>query len=732
MTQAEEDRKASVAQHEKALEELNSKLKKVNRELDAKRNEYKLTQSMVENLEGFPESIRFLSNNKEWKKDAPLLSDLIYVSEEYRVAIENFLDPYLNYYVVENLEEASNAIRLLSRSQKGKANFFLLDAFKDYSAPMSLFPETLQAIDLIQTEPTYYNLCSYLLENVLVTENEDLAAQPIGNNITLLSKSGRFIKRRFSISGGSIGLFEGKKIGRKKNLELLESAIKKAERDENRLSTSFFNLKNKIEELKNKRSDTDIQIERNRLNQLLQEKVGFTTRRENFESFIQGVNDKRNQLESSNKQLQEQIKKIEEELAEKMDLITTIKEQISNMDGSFRDVAEQLSNASTQFNERNINFIRQQNKVGALQRELVFRENQLKETRRTLITNQASITEGQAEVQEIIQRIDTLQETLQEAYKQRKERESSLSEAEQLYFQARGGINELEDGIRKSARIRQDAQILINQMKEKESGVKFEVSSVAQRLRIEFSIDVNEVINQEIEEIKETLEELQVKVDRFKARLDNYGEINPMAVEAYDEMKERHDTISQQRDDIVQAKDSLIETIKEIEDTATHQFLEAFNKARIYFIDVFRSLFTADDNCDLILLEPETPLESKIEIVAKPKGKRPQTISQLSGGEKTLTATALLFALYLLKPAPFCIFDEVDAPLDDANINKFNKIIKKFSKDSQFIIVTHNKLTMAAVDTIYGVYMAEQGVSGVSQVDFRDFDHKATFEVAQN
>lgn len=732
LTQAEEERKSAIEKHEKQLEDLNNKLKKVNRELDAKRNEFKLTQSMVENLEGFPESIRFLSNNKEWKKDAPLLSDLIYVSEEYRVAIENYLDPYLNYYVVENLEEATKAIRLLSRSQKGKANFFLLDAFKDYSAPMSLFPETLQAIDLIQTDPTYYNLCSYLLENVLVTENEDLAAQPVGHNITLLSKSGRFIKRRFSVSGGSIGLFEGKKIGRKKNLELLESTIKKAEREENRLSTSFFTLKTKIEELKNKRSDTDIQIERNRLNQLLQEKVGFTTRRENFETFIKGVNDKRSGLEASNEKLVTQIKKIEEELAEKMDLVSSIKEQISNMDGSFRDVAEQLSQASSHFNERNINFIRQQNKVGALQRELVFRENQLKETRRTLITNQASITEGQAEVQEIIERIDSLQEDLQAAYQQRKERESSLSEAEQLYFQARGGINELEDNIRKTARIRQDAQILINQMKEKESGVKFDVSSVAQRLRIEFSIDVNEVINQEMEEIKESLEELQVKVDRFKSRLDNYGEINPMAVEAYDEMKERHDTISQQRDDIVQAKDSLVETIKEIEETATSQFLEAFNKARIYFIDVFRSLFTADDNCDLILLEPETPLESKIEIVAKPKGKRPQTISQLSGGEKTLTATALLFALYLLKPAPFCIFDEVDAPLDDANINKFNKIIKKFSKDSQFIIVTHNKLTMAAVDTIYGVYMAEQGVSGVSPVDFRDFDHKATFEVAQN
>lgn len=733
LTQAEEKRLEAIKVHEKGLDDLNNKLKKVNRELDAKRNEFKLTQSMVENLEGFPESIRFLNNNKDWKKDAPLLSDLIYVSEEYRVAIENYLDPYLNYYVVQSLEEASNAIRLLSRSQKGKANFFLLDAFSDYNAPMSLFPDTLQAIDLIQTDPSYYRLCSYLLENVLVTENEDLAAQTVtADNLTILSKSGRFIKRRFSVSGGSIGLFEGKKIGRKKNLEILENAIKKAEREENRLSTSFYTLKNKIEELKAKRSDTDIQIERNSLNQLLQEKVGFTTRRENFQSFVAAVNEKRDQLTAKNVILQEQIKKIEEELGEKMDLVRSIKDQISNMDGSFRDVAEQLSEASTQFNERNINFIRQQNKVGTLQRELVFRENQLKETKNTLITSQLSLTEGSEEIKSVIERIDQLQVELQEAYKERKNRESSLSEAEQLYFQARGGINELEDSIRKSARIRQDAQVLINQLKEKESSVKFDVSSVAQRLRIEFSIDVNQVINEELGQVTDSLDELQVKVDRFKSRLDNYGEINPMAVEAYDEMKERHETISQQRDDIVEAKNSLIETIKEIEETATSQFLDSFNKARLYFIDVFRSLFTSDDNCDLILLEPDNPLESKIEIVAKPKGKRPQTISQLSGGEKTLTATALLFALYLLKPAPFCIFDEVDAPLDDANINKFNKIIKKFSKDSQFIIVTHNKLTMAAVDTIYGVYMAEQGVSGVSRVDFRDFDHKATFEVAQN
>jgi chromosome segregation protein len=132
---------------------------------------------------------------------------------------------------------------------------------------------------------------------------------------------------------------------------------------------------------------------------------------------------------------------------------------------------------------------------------------------------------------------------------------------------------------------------------------------------------------------------------------------------------------------------------------------------------VFQHLFYAGDTCDLELANPEDVLESPIDIMAKPKGKRPLSINQLSGGEKTLTAVALLFAIYLLKPAPFCIFDEVDAPLDDANIDKFNNIIREFSKDSQFIIVTHNKRTMAATNVMYGVTMEATGISKVLPVD---------------
>ncbi|MCL4160692.1 UNVERIFIED_CONTAM: hypothetical protein GTU68_041495 [Idotea baltica] len=131
---------------------------------------------------------------------------------------------------------------------------------------------------------------------------------------------------------------------------------------------------------------------------------------------------------------------------------------------------------------------------------------------------------------------------------------------------------------------------------------------------------------------------------------------------------------------------------------------------------VFRSLFSDDDKCDLLLLDEDNPLESEVSIIARPKGKRPLTIKQLSGGEKTLTAVALLFSIYLIKPAPFCIFDEVDAPLDDANIDKFNNIIREFAEISQFIIVTHNKRTMASTNIMYGVTMANLGVSSVVPV----------------
>jgi chromosome segregation protein len=223
--------------------------------------------------------------------------------------------------------------------------------------------------------------------------------------------------------------------------------------------------------------------------------------------------------------------------------------------------------------------------------------------------------------------------------------------------------------------------------------------------------------------------EVTEDVQKLKEKLKNLGPVNLLAYSEYEEEKNRLDFLHKQRDDLVESEKDLIKTINEINETAQKLFLDTFEQIRLNFVKIFQSLFNPGDEADLMLEENVDPLEAKIEIMAKPKGKRPTSIELLSGGEKTLTATALLFAIYLVKPSPFCILDEVDAPLDDANVDRFTKLIKEFSTNTQFIIVTHNKRTMEASETMYGVTMQEEGISKLVGVRFEEIP--ASYEPQQ-
>ena len=394
---------------------------------------------------------------------------------------------------------------------------------------------------------------------------------------------------------------------------------------------------------------------------------------------------------------------------------------LEKTDKDFVDLTNKLSEASSRYNQKNIEFHQQQNRTNTLNQELGFKKSQIETLTGQLTRNNEVILESQMQIEESQKKAKELEGALLTNYADKESYQGEVEAAEKGYYDSRGLINELDAKVRELARNKDNVITILAEINEKFNELKLSLTSLKERLSVEFSIDINVVLNEEFEMVQ-PVEEVQAEVDKVKKRLENFGEINPMALEAFEEMKKRFDFIVAQKKDLEDAKASLLETIKEIEDTAKTQFLDAFNKVRESFINVFHTLFSADDQCDLFLENPDDPLESKIEIIAKPKGKRPTVIDQLSGGEKTLTATALLFSLYLLKPAPFCIFDEVDAPLDDNNIAKFNKIISEFSKDSQFIIVTHNKMTMSSVDAIYGVTMPEQGVSRVVPVDFRSLN----------
>ena len=241
-----------------------------------------------------------------------------------------------------------------------------------------------------------------------------------------------------------------------------------------------------------------------------------------------------------------------------------------------------------------------------------------------------------------------------------------MSKVEKAYYQHRESIDKQEKRLKEIQYNRESSDLLLIEWREKLSVAKINLNSIKDRLSVEFDVVLENVDDKELKPEYEKLDfnNLESLVKISKTKLDNMGAINPMAMEAYDEIKERYNFIITQKEDLLKAKDTLLSTIEEIDVAAKENFLSSFEKIKKNFIKVFRTLFTKEDDCDLNLTIPDDPLESPIDIIAKPKGKRPLTINQLSGGEKTLTATALLFAIYLIKPAPFCIFDEVDAPLD--------------------------------------------------------------------
>ncbi|MEW5702481.1 MAG: chromosome segregation protein SMC [Candidatus Zixiibacteriota bacterium] len=273
-------------------------------------------------------------------------------------------------------------------------------------------------------------------------------------------------------------------------------------------------------------------------------------------------------------------------------------------------------------------------------------------------------------------------------------------------------LSHLEQRLREFRHQREQLESQRAQMELELSGLRLGAEQCRRRILEAHQIDLEAAA---IDDPPESDEELQRKSESLAQSIERLGPVNPLALEEYQREKERWSFFEHQVGDLRQAKASLTETIAELNRTAGERFAETFATARAHFQEVFTELFRGGE-ADVRLLEPERPLESPIEIFARPRGKKFVGIRQLSGGERALTALALLFGLYLVKPSPFCILDEVDAPLDDANCGRFLRLVDRFKVRTQFIIVTHNKLTMEAADVLYGITMEEPGISKIVSV----------------
>ena len=723
LQQHQENTKDQILHTQALLETLRNKLAEENRKLDARKNEHDLLKSMIDSMEGYPESVKFLHNNTGWNYTAPILSDILYVNEEYRTAMENVLEPYLSYYVVNNLQEGLQAVRLLDENKKGKANFFLLDKVNanytngtnDTNKPDGAIP----AMSVVEVEEQYRKLAEFLLENVFIADTEE--ALQNSNGFTIIEKNGKFVKGKYSLTGGSVGMIEGKKIGRVKNLGKLQEEISVQSAAVELLRTEIQARHNEVIAFNEELRETTIDNTMEEIQQLTNQVFSLDNKLENLHSLQSNSQQRQDEMNLQLQQTHSSVEGVRKQLAEFNELLNTIAEKLSEAEETYRVAEKTYNEANSKYNEFNLNVTRQYSKINALKQESEFKKNQLADLRQQIESNNNQLGETGTHIKDCLQTLTDAETALHQLMGNKEQEEKKLNEADQAYYNFRNQLSEKESALRHRVKDKEMVEHLLGEIKDKLNDVKLQLAGMKERLNVEFKINLEDIID-EPRSGEMSMEELQEKTDRMKKRLENLGEVNPTAIEAFQEMKKRYDFIVDQKNDLVSAKESLMKTIEEVEAVANQKFIETFGLVRENFKKVFQSLFTEDDQCDLILENPDDIAETGIEVIAKPKGKRPSSLTQLSGGERALTATALLFAIYLIKPAPFCVLDEVDAPLDDANVTKFTKMIRQFSDNSQFIIVTHNKMTMSTVDVIYGVTMQEPGVSKLVPVDFRSLN----------
>jgi len=708
----------------KQRDDLRSELDQILRETDKIRNEHQLTQSMIEGMEGYPESHKYLRDHGRWATAPAVVADLMQAEPQWKPVLEAFLEPYLNYYWVQSKEEAQQAVHLLSESSKGRVGFFIQETLaqsktKEMKAP----PGCTSAFSLISCKEEHAALFRHLLQGVLVCDEEALArmsseALAGQSKWVLLGKNGILSIGNNWISGGSIGLFQGKRIGRALRVEELGKAIAKADKSIERRQSDLAKLEQQISETLQEIEGMNLQEQQQ--NCAVLDRAGAQIRQQIalLDAALTRNRNRLTELEAFLDQSQSSLASTAPDLggmqAERDQYLQEIQELQARAD-LLRQEVEPLRK---QFHESSLEWQQSVGRLELHQQSVNQRQQQIERLEERNEQDRRQLTEIRTEAEQWQNQQLPGDDQLSERYQQQSEYNTLQGKAEDEFLEARNTLTQQEENIREM-RQRRDQVIQMMQMAQNRlNELRIRETSIRERLRVEFEVELDAL------EVVEPLEAEQLKgmeqnMASLRSRLAEFGPINPMALETYKEVEERSQFISSQRSDLLEARGSLLETIAEIDQTAKERFLEAFGQIRTYFIEVFRTLFSEEDACDLQLVDPQQPLDSQIHIIARPKGKKPLSINQLSGGEKSLTATALLFAIFLYKPAPFCIFDEVDAPLDDNNIDKFNRMIKQFSRQSQFVIVTHNKKTMETTDIMYGITMVEQGVSRVVPVDFR-------------
>jgi chromosome segregation protein len=704
------------------VEELQRQMAELNNEVSAKTAKADFLKGLLESREGLSEGVRHLATTGKWKpRRKGTVGDVVYADERFRTAIEAALGDFTNLLIVDAADDIEHGIAVLTEDQRGKATFVSLDRLPVVQTRVRV-PQLAGvhgwAADLAQYDRALAPLFRFLLDRVLVVDTVASARKITTrlSGVKCVTLRGEIVTSVGIVRGGSLRQDEGGTIGKNRQIEDLQAEI--------------VAVRGHLQE-----------IDRSRDNLLRQHDAidlkGFTDAVKTIEKEMNSVEMRIAQLEFEKKRagdlvgrnvelmtdLADEIAELEQSIAAESPALDARRLEKGEIERGLGAVANELQALEGEWSER----ARVVNDLGitvvTIRGELLNAGNDLKRIEEKALDVRESIERHRIDSARAHSDIAATEEAVGGNLKMVLQLQMELSNTltqretvEQELERCREDVHEVEQKIKDLRRTHDETLKNVHDHEMKISELNAKADHIKARALEEFEVSI-ELKSYPPEEFVD-FAALRDTIQALRDRLKSLGNINFAAFEEYRSEKERFEFLSTQRNDLLEAEKTLLATIEEINNTAQKKFLDTFALIRTNFIETFKSLFDPGDECDLRLEEGVDPLEAKIDIIAKPRGKRPTSIDLLSGGEKTLTATALLFAIYLVKPSPFCILDEVDAPLDDANIDRFTRILTKFSNNTQFIVVTHNKRTMEAANALYGVTMEEEGVSKLVTVRF--------------
>ncbi len=649
--------------------------------------------------------------------------DLIQTSPEYERAIEAALGERIQDIVIRDVKAAQEAVEYLKARSLGRATFLPLKAIKPGRRlnPSSLLKEKGAiglASGLVKYEARYRPIIEYLLGNALVVEDLKVAfeiSRKARGDIRVVTLEGEIITPQGEITGGSLRRLLGKereKEGLAREIKALNENLKKLEKDRANLEKRLLEIGERVASI-----DSDIKKEELKINFKERDLASIDSQGERVKKDLSLLEAEGEELDKEGEELTKKREELEAQLENLKEKEIGTQERTAELKEEIGEREKEISKNSSEVTALKISI------ASLVEKETGFRESlgRMRENLNDLIQSikarQEEVDEGGTRKEEIGDLIAKEEERQKELSRESEEAKKELEDLKKKKEEIAGEVSKREEELREVRTLGERLQGQFNELTFQGRELNLELENLSRRMREDYGVSLEEIERDyQIQKIEDR-EGYRVRIRELREKMEAMGPVNLVAMEEYKELEERYNFLTGQKKDLEEAAASLKEAITKINRTTRSLFSKTFEQIRENFNMVFTRLFEGG-KADLVLLDERNILESGIEIKARPPGRTLKSISLLSGGEKALTAIALLFGIFMVKPSPFCVLDEIDAALDEANIGRFTRVLVEFAKKSQFIIVTHNRGTIEASDTMYGVTMEESGVSKLVSVKF--------------